>query len=51
MKSTEQEVAAFNSLKEKMLNGISECLKEGESDLVIMMGGTHAAPGTRQREE
>lgn len=50
MKSTEQEVAAFNSLKEKMLQGIAENLEKGEKDLVLLVGGVSAAPGTLQRE-
>lgn len=50
MKSTEQEVAAFNSLKEKMLQSIAKNLEKGEEDLVLLVDGVHAAPGTPQRE-
>ena len=33
-----------------MLQGIAENLEKGEKDLVLLVGGVHAAPGTPQRE-
>ena len=49
MRTKEEQVLAFNQIKEEMLQRISE-KGEGEKDLHEIIGATHASDGTRQKE-
>lgn len=49
MRTKEEQVLAFNQIKEEMLQRISE-KREGEKDFHEIIGATHASDGTKQRE-
>ena len=49
MRTKEEQVLAFNQIKEEMLQRISE-KRESEKDLHVIIGATHASDETRQKE-